>query len=240
MLYFLEDFPRGSIDAEQLAQVGLGYLYDPGEPAGIECRACATGPGGKRGLVVCVSGETCVYDPAQTWAVAPGLTTRIWVGYDPRAGKPGPAELARTRQVEGTALRLLDGKQWIVPRAVAPLPERPITLPLRYELDGEGQWTGRPLERYRKLCEEAYRYWQSILAEATAAAGGKGQGTDGAQPPLTVAEALELAAEALAVNYRVSRAEVSLLGLLGDDQLRAVLAALVDLEEVKKKARPAT
>lgn len=223
-LYFLPTDKRSATDAD-LKAAGLGYALNGDR--GVTSVHTTSGPGGQSGLVVAINGHdgnsiVPAYRPAQqTWRKGAGGKFHVGMQSDQR---PGPAELVRSRIYDGEAVRLLDGNEWIVPRCYGALPDRPSTLPQAIDLDEDGETLiGRPHPRFAKLCDEVFRFWQEW----------SGTGGEGFKPT-TGAEQVQLAADGLAVNYRVGRVEtVALLALWGTDEVGLVLRALIDADETE-------
>jgi hypothetical protein len=234
-LYYLPSRSQGLKPAEARA-AGLDYAIDDRLTAVDVVR----GPDGGRGVLIanpnCISAAECANRPdQQTWAKGP-----IWIGMA-AASRPGPASLARTRQLGGHVVRLLDGADWIVPIARGwveedgdahwyhALPRRSVFIPPE---DGEpGTWQpGGVVEAFAPLWELANR-WLQAEAEAAAAESHSAEGGAGSasvKASFDFSGAHEAAVEALAVNYRIGPTEASLLGLLSADVCREVLDALVD------------
>jgi hypothetical protein len=129
-----------------------------------------------------------------------------WVGYDRRDGKPSPAELARKEQLPGKLTILGDGQAWRLPILRFKLSGdgwQP-ALPCQAVLTAEGAWGfGAVLPQYQELDQLAEELISGVLLPLF------GEGA-----PLGVDQKLDALARLLAVNYRISRWEASLLGLL--------------------------
>lgn len=208
LLYFFPEL--SSIDSATAQAAGVPF-------AAIHACGIAGGPNGKRGVVVAAEGTKKVgYYPAeQEWARKAGL----WLGLY-KAARPSPDDLARPVSAGGHPVELADGNTWIVPPAQA--------LPQAFDLDDAGELVAAPTGRYADLAAKAGRIWDAFVAASDA------------QTPveLSTREALEIAADALAVNYYVGFRDVMFLRLLDTANVREVLRALVDLpaiEEAYKK-----
>lgn len=229
------------VDAREL----LPHAFGP-PPEQLQRNTTSSGPSGMAGALCRLSPADhgfLGYSPGtQTW-VEPMSGVEWRVGYE-TAAPPGPDELAWPEQVDGHYVRLNDGNDWLIPVARQyPAGSR---LPNKYVLGPNGEWCTEVLPQYIALSRRAERTWQMLLVEM-------GQETPPKDyVPLDEAELMALALEALAINYRVSAAEVSALGLMGSHNRAGVLQALIDwptvevlenmvrAEEAKKKGASET
>lgn len=227
-LYFLEGAKR--VHGSDLERLGLGYAFD--DPGQIAQRGVMRGPAeGADGGVVFgqVEPATCLLEPdSQTWVRltdcgGPDNGARIWFGFD-AADPPGPEDLARPEPVGGYFIPLADGRPWLVPTARL-FPEG-TELPESLAIGPEGKLIRRPLPAFRELCRDADRVWAAAVGQAEGDADAPGIDDD--------VDGFRIAAAAMAVNYRVSLAEVSALGLLTTANLPRVLQAFVDFPEYAK------
>ncbi len=217
LLYFIEGVE--AVSPELLKQLGLAYAFE----AGCAQRRAGNGPGEQTGVVCAADSDQVGYFPqSQVWHRLPAIAAApaVWVGWV-SAAPPTPQSLLRKDAIDGHAVTLADGQEWIVPiaqrwtgsgfsRAVG----------ARMKLDAEGRWVeGDVLPRCAGLWRVANR-WQDL----------REQSSDGEAASLTIAEAADMCAEILAVNYRISRAEVGCLQLLDDrEAYTAILDATIDL-----------
>jgi hypothetical protein len=219
ILYFLVTDKAAAAPAD-LEAVGLAHALSDHGTASVRVR----GPENLEGLLIAANGaagETpaLVYQSEkQAWRKGPG--GKYFVGVD-RAAMPGPDDLARAKIYPGQAVKLLDGNEWIVPRCVGMLDDRPMTLPRQLDLADDGETAiARPHPRYEALCARAFDWWLQWSRQSET-------------KKLTTGEQLDLAIAALAVNYRIGKLEaVSLLGLFGTDEFGLVLRAMIDADEV--------
>jgi hypothetical protein len=231
--YFIETARRG---ADEALMKAAGLAYALSENAGVSYVLTSGGPGGVAGVLVVPNGpagESVVpaYKPvAQTWRKLPpaagtidGKPAAVWVGVD-NAEKPGPDDLARKRMRDGQSVKLLDGNEWIVPRCVAMLEGRNHTLPQVLDIGDDGTTVVGKLDpRYTSLCDHAFDFWRMWAGYEMPEA-----------ERLTAQQEIALAADGLAVNYRVSKVEIiALLGLWGTDEYGLILRAMIDADEVE-------
>ena len=220
LLYF---FP-GTEDLGVAATLGLDRIF---ESRDADLNRCV-GPGGKAGLLavppVLPAGErpSAAYFPAeQLWDPAP--SGNYWIGRM-IAKPPRPLDLMRRGPVDGYVVELADRQSYIVP--VARSLDGATPLPQKLRLGADGQWAkGDVVERFAGLWKRACRSWDLFLAESGRLADGQ------SVEPGTEQELIEIAVYALAVNYRVGPAEVSVLGLLDTQIASAVCRCIADVPE---------
>lgn len=223
-------FSKRRPSREKLPGMGLGYLVDGPDAPGPSVGETSAGPGGERGFLFAVpSLEGGMADLGQAapeaakWHQIPG--TDLWVGH-PKGEPAGPGDLARRDPIPGPFVRLADGAAWQVP--VARFVTGATQLP-RAMAHGEDGWTdGDVVERYRGLWEAACEAWDAII-EACA--------TGEPSSELTIYAEADTSALALATNYRVSPAEITLLGLFDTQSQFDVIKALVDWASVEAVAK---
>lgn len=215
-LYYLPG-PSPTIKPADADAAGLGYLRMRG---GFNCARTDSGPDGQHGVVGRLDAGAVLADRAR-WMRVPD--SPAWVGYDPQC-LPTPGDLLREKPHDGHWVVLEDGNEWLIPVAryvngASPLPKR-----LAYE---NGTWkSGDLLPRYTEFFAAACRFWDTLLGEASE------------DNQITFNDEVSLAAEALALNYRVGPVEISLLGLLSTQSESEILKAVVDwpaVEDFKKK-----
>jgi hypothetical protein len=243
-LYFIPG-AGPTIDHAGLVAAGLGYAFDPDTPR-LARGVVGAGPdGASAGLIICAATDLggVEYRPdRQTWRNVPG--TAAWVGLNTDA-RPGPADLARAGLLAGHPVRLGDGRVWQAPTARG-YEERGGELalcgklPWRTRVDDAGKWVSELAERYRPLWDTACAFWDAFTAEQIAPAA---DAEEDGRRRFEFAESNDAALLALAVNYRLGKAEVDLLGLFNQQTVTAVLLALVDWPTLRafaaKKAAPA-
>ncbi len=221
MLYYL---PGVKVVGRKMAlELGLAYGLDGPGVTSTE----VLGPDQEQGCVFVLNGgaaQRCLYKKKeQTWERYPGHE-KLWLGYVTEE-PPGPRDLARAKQLAGHDVELGDEREWHVPVARGLGGDSP--LPARLKWDGKDWAEGDIQPRYAELFGGACRAWDTLLAKA------------GEEQPLkTMTEECDLAVRALAVNYRMGPAEISLLGLFDETTEASVIGALVDLPaywEFKKK-----
>jgi hypothetical protein len=138
----------------------------------------------------------------QRWVeVAPGRWVGFWESY-----RPGPADLARAGDdfVEGVAVELGDGSEWILPRLLKDTRES--GLPRSLRLSADGHLIGDVAEKYKALALDGERLWRYILHIQ--------RDEPAPQPAMTEAEIFRLVSRVVGVNYRLGPGEVGALGLV--------------------------
>lgn len=223
-IYFIPT-DKQALTAADFEAAGLGYALT-GD--GVDCRPTTAGPDGRAGVLAVANAPGAAkpkHDPAgQVWRKGPTKAAgpAFYVGMN-KGARPGPADLVRPHAYGGTAVRLLDGQDWTVPRCHAVLDDRPPTLPRVLDVADDGESVVlRPHPAFEQLGRDALRFWLDW----------SGQSEDGGR--MTPSEQVRLAVAALAVNYRVGLLEaVALLRLWGTDEFGLVLRALIDADEVE-------
>jgi hypothetical protein len=223
-LYFIENCRVRALEEVLAHAPALAYAFPRGES--FTPAECTRGPDGAAGIL-CAHGDGSglKFDEAtQTWLPhSPGIW--LCVPKD-KAARPGPDDLERKqRGVGGHWILLGDGKNWRVPviRFLNGNTELPRVLVLE---NGRGVYKMR--EEFAALFSVAQQLSDRVFAGEAASIGPD--------------DLLWFASETLALNYRVSAAEVSALELLDSNNIRDVADAALDgpnlklfIEEVKKK-----
>jgi hypothetical protein len=231
-LYYLPEFDR-SLRIEDARDAGLGYAFDRGAFSASTFHASE--PFGGEGVIFAdpEAVSKVGFYPGQTWRPCPGRP--FWVGYYDEA-RPGPADLARGRQLAGHYVRLADGADWLVPVARGWSDDETNpgwfhAVPRLAAIDEAGEWiSGDVVPEFRQLWELAVAYWD---ARAEAAAAVTDAGGEGARAAVelridTFGGLLDAAAFALGTNYRLSKWEIAALGLFDTSSPQAILDAVVD------------
>jgi hypothetical protein len=239
-LYFIPTKAK-AITKAKLAEIGLAYAVSDNVSVGSQ--DCPRGPGDASGIIVSLprkdskgsKASPTHYKPdQQTWM--PDPDGRFWVGLN-KGERPGPEDLRKAELIDGEPVELRDRNKWTVP-IVRSYQVGGGTLPKELVLGPDGRtWLQEDLTEYFALCAHADRVWPLFYGtprEATAAqddseADNSGGAVDDAPAEIDWQDGIGIGVEALAVNYRVSALEVSMLRLLSTETIRRVLQALVDL-----------
>ena len=223
-VYFIPGSRQQLLSAAEARKLGFGHACDDG--GALKCVATRKGPDGKAGLLAATAAFTGTlrYDASsQTWRKAPG--NAYWVGL-PKDAQPTPEIFQRHERFDGQLVELADGNRWLIPRLVGVLAGRPTALPRRFDLDEEGEPILSLHEKYQDVGERSFRLWLTITGQL------------GDKPQLTVKEELQLATDAIGLNYRLSHLEiVGLLRLLDTRSLTKVLYALIDADAIEEDAK---
>jgi len=228
-LYFLPGIfaaqllPGGTLNRRLLADRGLADVLADVEAAGLAHHeiAAAAGPGGKPGMIVCARpGEGVPLprrlgyypdDPHVTWHTLRGGD--LYLAID-ATSPPGPEDLLRRDPLGGQAVRLGDGREWQVPVIRCPIGGTQLPQSIGWH-DGALGLQVKPA--YRDL-------WDRSLAAADFAF---------VSGTISYEVGAALAVDVLALNYRLGRDELTLLGLLDTLNIEHVLHAMVDYAKVK-------
>jgi hypothetical protein len=252
MLYHLTT----AVTPAMLREAGYDWLAGRGL---VRCQT-AGGPAGVGGTVLgdakLVTADRCRWQPTgQRWRTTAldGLHVGLWDDLP----APGPGDLARAKQLQGHQVELLDGREWLAPIARGWTEEDGdlrwyTALPQQLDHGPDGWRKGAVLPRYASLWKIAER-WEANYAAAIAAAVAMHQADYGDAPDvdaagellaveISLSDAADMACQCLAANYRVTAAEISLLGLFADATPAAVLDALIDrptrIAWAKKNVQP--
>jgi hypothetical protein len=214
---------REGVTLGALRELGLGYAFEEKTP---KARVHGRGPDDGEGLFI-APGDGKGLGRARadlSWMNPPD--TAWWIG---SSGGGDPAVLEHEDQIDGHLVKLGDGREWLIPAARSfgrgsVLPESMILGP-----DGK-TWVGEPLARFAQISTRAERVELAF----------RGTLPDDAEPLDMTQEGAEIVVDALALNYRISALEVSVLRLLTGPIIARCLWALVDgptLEAVAEEAK---
>jgi hypothetical protein len=217
LVYYTSE--RDAINSEAVAALGLGYVLDDG---GVAQVPTARGPDGSKGVYFAAGGVS-MRPAGLSFEVYPGKP-RVWIGTD-KAEPPTPEDLARGDVLKGHPVKLGDGQMWEVP--VARYQAGHAGFPRRLTWSPEGWKPGDVVDAYKAIWDGACDFLTQLLSAEANAPGGQAVEFSGS-------DEVELAARALALNYRVSPAEISMLGLFDTETKADVCLALVDFPSMKK------
>lgn len=229
-LYFVPGW--SALSDEAASRIGLLSLL--GESYSQRQTSC--GPGDTSGVLVRSHINTnepgyvdiSVNKSTQKWLpFKDGDSILYYVGLDSRS-VPTHKCLARHEQFSGHLITLCDGADWLAP--VGRRFDGGVMFPARYFLDDDGKWKGEMLPEFMRYSKHLDRIWSTLISQA---------GGNTEDEPLTIAEGLDVAAELLGLNYRVTSVEVGMLGLFDDNSFRKVLGAFIDLPTIEKKTQAA-
>ena len=198
-------------------------------------QAVLRGPDGQNGTLLAAADRLepgrVKYRPLeQRWQLVEAAgRPAYWIGVI-NDDLPGPDDLVRKKTLPGHEIELGDGRKWLCPvaRGQAAQDGRLVwyhTLPRSIVLQSESDrnWDeGSVVPRYARLWQLASSYWRARLGSAIADA------ADGEEVSFDFQGAAAAAVECLAVNYRLTAVEVSMLALLDTGSPRQVLDALID------------
>ncbi len=234
---------------EKFRQAGLAELCgDDGNP---EAAKINSGPDGGSGILYAFRKGDPATDPsldntdALDWTAAPPEATRdltagrFWLGVD-RDRPVVPDDLIRKSPYAGGNIRLADGNDWFVP-----IMHR---LPHTIGLDPEtGKMSRRIADKYAGVWQRSEHYAEELfrgsdddftlqdLAEERPEL--KKQIDDERKNTfvdVTLEGAWKYCTDVLSLNYRIDETLVSMLGLLDDPSMCAVIIGTLELDEVVK------
>lgn len=210
LVYFVPG--RTVVNKETLSDNGLEYIHEDERPL-------AQRPGWR--------GSVCGVYFSPSWRLPGGYegadykhlselrgdTTEVLIA---SVGDTTPPALSRRSQVSGIAVQLGDGHSWVVP-TVRRFPTGTM-LPQRLVLM-DGEWCSAVFDKYLPLCDRVSKLWDEYTKAHE----------------IDFGDFVQVACEALSVNYRVSAAEISILNLLNTENVQHdVFYALVDMEAAKR------
>lgn len=219
-LYYRPGHTR-NVTLDDVNRWGLNYAFDS-PPVPAECMNNT--PDGNHGRVFVASGFDEVPQvnlEKQTWRKLPGIRDGgdLYVGVW-NDDKPTPDELVRNTTLPGYSYSLLDRHDWVVPLVLEYTEEgHECALPRLLDFDDEGNpISGDVVEKYRHLEELTKPIAADLLASYDLGEVPREQ--------LTPQDAADAAFALLQVNYRVSVAEMVLLGAVANDSTVSALCAL--------------
>lgn len=151
----------------------------------------------------------------RTWTKTPD---GYWIGFDTDS-PPKPIDVQIPVAPEGYRITLLDGNDWVMP--IVRECDGETTLPKVYRLL-DGATCQSLLPGYESLWDVACRIYDTL---GTAL----GQMSPGGHTPLNMDEAFSAVALAFQTNYVIGEMELRALGLCAQDELAAMLQAMVDV-----------
>lgn len=205
--------------ATTFADVSVSQCYveeRPGAGPGDETGTflVAFPPNGERGPRI------GYYADHQDWTEFAEGEHRFWVGID-KDQPPGPDDLARKQPIEIDGYRMeLAGNEWLIP-VVRDL-RGGTGLPVDWLLASDGSISEEVQAVYRELWTQFAAVVDIFLNPDDT----EGIGVFGLAPT----EAMKWCLKALAINYRVGRAEQNLLHLINSHNYFRVLGNVVDLQ----------
>jgi hypothetical protein len=215
-MIFVEGMEMSSRTADITESLGIGEI-ELGE-SHLTWLQTADGPTGKPGLLgFWMDPENAGlrgYEPDnQKWVTSPDGT--FWIGAI--NDRPlGPGDVERIKTHDGSlSVTLEDGNDWEIPIARC--------LPHRWGQNGVGIPLRIPTEKYRVFCQQADGIFQQLA------------GYSGSED-LEVSGPWSYVCDALSLNYRLSPAIISALGLVGDESGGAIIRATIEWEKITKDA----
>ncbi len=218
LVYFIPKVSAVNLDT--LQKRGLDYIIPviKREPAQV---ATSSGPDGSSGVIFTYTDEGLKLDGIK-WTDL--KSNGVWIGYNPQSNKI-EKQLKRETQLGGHQTLLSNGELWNVPvlRLLGSDDDTP--LPRKLEYDGEKWIEGNVKDEYQELFEKSCKMWDDFIT------GGKSD--------ITLSDGWDVAGDALCLNYRLSKMEISIMGLFDSQSASKSALAVIDYpawdEYVKKK-----
>lgn len=211
---------------EVLEECGLDYVSE--DLAGHV--GTNKGPDGGIGVVISLSlspgakdGMIGHYPDAQKWTKC--NSGKFWIGTQ-NDSPPTPKDLQRKELLESHPVKLLDNNDWMVP--IARKFDSGMALPESLSLTSEGKVVFEILPKYisfSKRGEDVFNdFYSSFMA-------------GGDERRITTwEEELDIATEALALNYKVSKWELAAFKLISTQNISSIFMAIIDGPTVAKVA----
>lgn len=222
LLYFIDREGNLAISDDRIRET-IGGVSDGCQ---FEVANANAGPGGLSGAVVFLSfpaapgGRPVVgyYPEKQSWHKVYGGA--CFVGWENNS-PPEPNDLIRPNVIDGHPVKLADGKEWIIPTArVFP---KGTGLPAALILGPDGELITEGLPKYAEISKSADRVWSEFERSI------EGTERPDSEKLLTIQDQFSIAIEALSINYRLSKWEVSALRLITTENVVKILEALIDV-----------
>jgi hypothetical protein len=206
MAAFLYYIPGGASKAD-LPALGLDHLIG----ASLNLNPISGGPDNLSGMLMSI-GPGKYHAATQTWQ----QHGKFWLGFETE-NKPSALDLARPEKIQGHRVTLEEGWEVIVP-LVRRIPTG-TALPELMVLGADGELVREPLPRFAALSQGAEQIFEVLLM---------GEGS------MEFADVWKIAVAALAVNYRVSAAELSALKVITTANIIQIAEALIDLPTLRE------
>jgi len=242
-MYYLPQVQKAG--RAELEKLGLADRFPVGEPM-IHAPVLANGPDGGSGIII-------AYDPPgrkhpigyypkrQKWLTTGGF----YIGFDLN-DRPDPSMLQKKTILAGHQVELGWGN-WTIPCLRYFWPESGTPLPEIFTVDGNGKMIRVVSEKYTALCANADRLWYTFCQDFDLK-----DCLVNIDPiePLSELERFETACQALAINYKITKQEILISGLISTLSLHEIEKALFDwisvvrmsdlAEEIQKKTAGST
>jgi hypothetical protein len=224
-LYFIPKLK--SMEPDTLSKMGLSDRIDKAQSSAV----IANGPDGGPGMVIC--DRSCEMPPRivldrQTWRPAPKRGADVapfWIGY--WNDKPPTEEsLRRPKMLPGEQIELRDSSKWTVPKLVqfddvsdSTLIQYKVKLPQVLDVDDDGEIVSGKIDpAYQTLWNEGWLAHESLTQQAS----------ETGSAVMTIAQSRQFACRLMAVNYRVSAIELTMLSLLDDSSPMQIVLSAID------------
>ena len=223
MLYFYPN--KDELSREDIEAVGLGYAIDK-SPAVVQAIGTGT-PAKTTGSTFANSGMPKMNMANQTWVKMVGtkklLDAELWCGYETR---PTPEDLKRESMIAGNEVTLADGNKWMIPlvRDVEGSTRLPQFLAPSATCDGSWSVEGMA-DKHRRLWDGCGVFMEFALNSMT----------DEGNVEFEWDDLLDVAADLLSANYRVSKDEIGSLQLCSVNNAIDILKSAVDWTELENR-----
>lgn len=220
IVYYLPK--AASVNRDKIKKAGLAHILPEGQST-PEFTNTQNGPDGGVGVIFAFSGADKVNLQKTVehikWKQIP--KTECYFGFD-EENPPGPKDLQRKKLKDSYPVKLSDGNEWKV--AIIRKVDGGTELEKNLEHNGE-EWVAAGLQRqYVDMFERAGKVWDQFITPLM----DQEEDESGDDIEITVEDGWDLAVDALALNYRISFPEITLLNLF--DTSTASQAALASID----------
>lgn len=227
MAVFLYYIPNKAVlKIKDIESAGVKGIFEENTPR-IDARVITNGPDGGTGMICAmdVPGRPQIgcYLDRQAWQ----KVGDYWIGYD-KENPPKPESIARKNNLAGHLVKLAHD-EWLVPCARHFFPEYGSPLPKVFALGPDGNMVEEPDPRYAELCQGADRSWYWFCKDF-----GMEEYLGEIEEPdrPSMADRYNFAAMALAINYRLTAAELLVRREITTESLLDIEKAVFDWPSV--------
>lgn len=210
-----------AISKPDLSRFGIDEVFGR-QP--IAQRSTSPGPDGHGGVVfgLSVNGKDSrigYFPDRQEWQEFKTGENSVFLGRDEN-NLPTPDNMARSEEITGHQVELLDGNKWTIPLARS-FPEGMVFGMAYSGIGKDGKPIKEILPKYVEICRIAEKAWNGVQFDL-------GWVEDGDLADFPDDQILTMACQFLTLNYHLTLKEVLFLRLLNENKSNEILCAAVD------------